>query len=158
MKNFQSLSQGLFPFIGRILIALYFIPSGFGKLGSGFQGAVAYATSAGLPFPTLGVIAGIVIEIAIGIAFLLGFQTKLSALVLAVFTVVAAFFFHNYWAMPAEMQMIQSILFWNHLALVGGILAFMSFGAGRWSVDSLLRQPQWSAKAEYAGARTGSHA
>ncbi|HVM85949.1 MAG TPA: DoxX family protein, partial [Candidatus Binatia bacterium] len=42
------------PLLGRILIAVLFLPAGFEKL-TGFQGAVQYATSAGMPLPALGI-------------------------------------------------------------------------------------------------------
>lgn len=133
---FNSL-QSLLALAGRILIALYFVPAGFSKLSGGFSGAVSYSASVGLPFPVLSVTLATALEIGVGLAFLFGFMTRLGALSLAIFTVIAALFFHNYWAMPANMQMIQSIMFWNHLALVGGLLAFTAFGAGRLSVDHI---------------------
>lgn len=128
--------QGILTLVGRILIALFFVPSGWGKISGGFAGTVAYATQAGLPMPTVGVAIATAIELIAGIALLVGFQTRWAAAALALFTFVAAFFFHNYWAMPAEMQMIQSILFWIHLALVGGLLSFVAHGAGCLSLDA----------------------
>jgi len=56
-------------------------------------------------------------------------------LALALFTLAAAFFFHNYWAMPAEQQMMQQLMFGKNLAIVGGLLAFAAFGAGAFSLD-----------------------
>lgn len=132
--------QAILPLIGRVLIALYFVPAGIGKLGEGFSSNVAYASSAGLPLPTLGVTVATAVEIVAGIAFLLGLQARLAALLLGVFTVLAAFFFHNYWVMPEQMQMIQHIIFWNHMALVGGLLTYMAFGAGSWSMDHVLEE------------------
>ncbi|ACM33243.1 DoxX family protein [[Acidovorax] ebreus] len=120
--------------VGRILIALLFIPAGFGKI-SGFAGTVGYATSVGMPMPTVAVAVGLLIELLGGLALLFGFGTRIAALALAVFTLAASFFFHAYWALPAGQQMMQQLLFFKNVAVTGGLLAFAAFGAGAWSVD-----------------------
>lgn len=120
--------------VGRILIALLFIPAGFGKI-SGFAGTVGYATSVGMPMPTVAVAVGLLIELLGGLALLFGFGTRIAALALAVFTLAASFFFHAYWALPADQQMMQQLLFFKNVAVTGGLLAFGAFGAGAWSVD-----------------------
>lgn len=120
--------------VGRILIALLFIPAGFGKI-SGFAGTVGYATSVGMPMPTVAVAVGLLIELLGGLALLFGFGTRIAALALAVFTLMASFFFHAYWALPADQQMMQQLLFFKNVAVTGGLLAFAAFGAGAWSVD-----------------------
>lgn len=120
--------------IGRLLLAWLFVPAGWGKI-MGFAGAVGYATSAGLPMPQVGVAVGLAIELIGGLMILLGLKTRWAALALAVFTLVAAFFFHNYWAMPEAQQMMQKINFDKNIAIVGGLLAFAAFGPGRFSLD-----------------------
>ncbi len=120
--------------VGRILIALLFIPAGFGKI-SGFAGTVGYATSVGMPMPTVAVAVGLLIELLGGLALLFGFGTRIAAMALAVFTLAASFFFHAYWALPADQQMMQQLLFFKNVAVMGGLLAFAAFGAGAWSVD-----------------------
>ncbi|RYF64665.1 MAG: DoxX family protein, partial [Comamonadaceae bacterium] len=63
------------------------------------------------------------------------FKTRIVAAVLALFTVAAAVFFHNYWAVPEAMKMMQQINFNKNIAIAGGLLAFVAFGAGRLSID-----------------------
>lgn len=124
--------------LGRILLAWMFVPAGWSKIG-GFTGTVGYATSAGLPMPEVGVAVGLVIELIAGLMLLVGFGTRWAALALAIFTAVAAFFFHDYWTMPAEQQMMQQLMFGKNLAITGGLLAFFAFGPGRFSFDGRRR-------------------
>ncbi|CAN7573404.1 DoxX family protein [Pseudorhodoferax sp. LjRoot39] len=129
-----SPAQDALALVGRILVAVLFIPAGFGKL-TGFAGTVGYIGSVGLPLPQVGAALAIVVELGLGLALLVGFKTRLAALVLAVFTLAASFFFHNYWAVPADKAMVQQLMFMKNVAIAGGLLAFVAFGAGRFSVD-----------------------
>ena len=52
--------------VGRILLALMFITSGFGKI-TGFESTVGYVASKGLPLPQLGAIIAIIVELGGGI-------------------------------------------------------------------------------------------
>ena len=129
-----SAAQDTLALIGRILIALLFIPAGFGKL-AGFAGTVGYIASAGLPLPQVGAALAIIVELGFGILLLVGFKSRLAALVIAVFTVATAVFFHNYWAMPADKVYVNQLNFFKNLAIAGGLLAIAAFGPGRFSID-----------------------
>ena len=121
--------------IGRLLLALLFLPAGINKI-TGFAGTVGYIASVGLPLPTLGAIIALVVEIAGGLALIAGFGTRFAALVLAFFTLVASFFFHAYWAVPAAQQFVTQLLFMKNMAVVGGLLTLAAWGAGAWSLDA----------------------
>jgi putative oxidoreductase len=127
-------AQDTLALIGRLLIAFLFIPAGIGKL-MGFGGTVGYITSAGLPLPEVAAAVAIVIELGLGIALLLGFKTRWTAIVMAIFTVVTALFFHKYWSAPEAMKMMQQINFNKNIAIAGGLLALAAFGPGRFSID-----------------------
>lgn len=126
--------QDALALLGRILIAVLFVPAGLAKL-TGFAGTVGYIGSVGLPLPQVGAALAIVVELGLGLALLAGYKTRLAAIVLAVFTLAASFFFHNYWAMPADKATMQQLMFMKNVAITGGLLAFAAFGAGRFSVD-----------------------
>ena len=120
---------------GRLLLALLFLPAGISKIG-GFAGTVGYIGSKGLPMPEVGAVIAIVVEVLGALALIAGFGTRIAALVLAVFTLVATVFFHNYWGMPAEMQMVQKLRFVKNIGVVGGLLVLAAHGAGAWSLDA----------------------
>ena len=121
--------------IGRILLALIFITSGFSKIG-GFDGTVGYIASKGLPMASVVAGLAILIELGGGLAVAVGFMTRWAALALALFTLIAAAIFHAYWAVPAEQVMMQQINFWKNISIAGGFLALVAFGPGAISVDA----------------------
>ena len=131
----MSSLQNPIALIGRLLLAYLFIPAGIGKL-TGFAGTVGYITSKGLPMPEVAAGLAIVVELGVGLMLLVGFQTRWAALVLTLFTLAAGFFFHNYWAVPADQAMVQQLMFNKNLAIAGGLLAFVAFGAGGFSLDA----------------------
>jgi putative oxidoreductase len=119
----------------RLLFVALFLPAGISKL-TGFSGTVGYITSVGLPLPTLGAALALTVEIVGSLALLAGFGTRYAALVLAAFTLVASFYFHNYWGVPADKAFMQQLLFFKNLAVVGGLLSIAANGAGDWSLDA----------------------
>jgi putative oxidoreductase len=127
--------QNPFSLLARLLLASLFLPAGIAKL-TGFSGTVGYISSVGLPLPELGAGLAALIEIVGGVALIVGFGTRSAALALAVFTLVASYFFHAYWAAAADQQFVQQLLFFKNIAVVGGLLALAAWGAGGWSIDA----------------------
>ena len=121
--------------LARILLALMFILSGFGKL-TDIQGTAGYIASGGLPFPML-LAAGVgALELLGGLALVIGFQARWVGLVLGLFTLVASVVFHPFWAVPADQQSITQLLFMKNLPVAGGLLLVSALGAGPLSMDA----------------------
>jgi putative oxidoreductase len=122
-------TTGWLPLLGRLLLALIFIMSGVSKVFAPGP-TQAYIASAGLPLPLLGYVVALVVEIGGGVLLLIGYRTREAALALALFSVAAALGFHNNFA--DQNQMIH---FLKNLALAGGLLQVVAFGAGSLSLD-----------------------
>lgn len=114
---------------GRLLLAAIFLLSGWSKLGDPAATA-GYIQSVGLPFAQLGAAVAIAVELIGGALLLVGYRTRLAAAALAVFTLVAAVFFHS--ALGDQNQFIH---FFKNIAITGGLMQVMAFGAGRLSID-----------------------
>jgi putative oxidoreductase len=71
-------------------------------------------------------------EIIAGLALVFGFATRLTALVLAVFCLAAAFFFHNDFTDPVQAAMLL-----KNVAIAGGLLALTALDNARWSYDAM---------------------
>lgn len=132
-------AQNAFALLGRVLIALLFIPSGWAKVG-GFAGTVGYIASKGVPLAEVAAAIAIAVELGLGILLLIGFKTRWTALLMAIFTIIITFIFHNYWAADAAHVMGEKMSFYKNLAISGGMLAYAAFGAGAFSVDGSRRR------------------
>lgn len=115
---------------GRILLAAIFVMSGAGKLADP-AGTIAYIGAAGLPLGPIAYAAAVAAELGGGIALILGYRTRFAAAALALFSMLAALFFHS--AFADQNQMIH---FFKNIAMAGGLLQIVALGGGRLSVDT----------------------
>jgi len=122
-------SSGTIALIGRVLLAAMFVLAGIDKIG-GFEDTAGYIASVDLPFPEVLTLMTIAVEIGAGLALIVGFQTRIAALLLAGFTLAASVLFHNFWAMPAEQAYVQQLMFMKNLSVAGGLLMIVALGGG----------------------------
>jgi putative oxidoreductase len=113
---------------GRVLLALMFVVSGYGKIG-GYEGTQGYMEAMGVPGMVLPLV--IVLELGGGLAIIAGWQTRIVAALLAGFCLVAAIIFHLDFADPME-----SILFMKNLSVAGGFLLLAAYGPGALALDN----------------------
>ena len=95
-------------------------------------GAIA---SVGLPFPQLGLVIAVFVELAGGIALILGYRTRLAAAMLAAYCIATAVLFHSNVADQNEL-----VHFLKNIAMTGGLLQVVAFGAGRFGLDARARR------------------
>ena len=110
--------------VGRLLMAAIFLASGFHKLLTPEQ-TQAYIASANIPQPVAAYWATVAVEVIGGACLALGLATRFAALVLAVFSLAAAAFFHTNFA-----DQNQFTNFMKNLAMAGGLLQVVAFGSG----------------------------
>ena len=120
--------------LGRILASAIFIMGGYSKLMAA-AATKAYFTSTGVPLPEIAYYVAVAVELGGGLLFLLGYQTRLVAIVLAVFCVATALLAHTNFGDRG-----QSINFMKNMCMAGGFLAFSAAGAGAYSLDRLTRR------------------
>ena len=115
---------------GRVLLALMFVMAGWSKIG-GYAGTQGYMEAMGVPGFMLPLV--ILLELGGGLAVVLGLFTRSLYVLLAGFTLMAAFIFHY---QPAEQM--QMLMFMKNVSVAGGFLALAAAGAGAFSVDARL--------------------
>ena len=127
MNAFFDKLSPLFNIAARIFMSAIFINAGYGKIG-GYAGTQGYMESMGVPGMLLPAV--IFVELIGGLALLVGFQTRLAAFLIAGFTLLSAVIFHWDW----DNQQ-QAIAFMKNLAITGGLLMFVQYGAGKFAID-----------------------
>lgn len=127
MKQFQDLAAPL----GRVLLALMFVLAGINKI-SGYAGMQGYMESMGVPGALLPVV--IVLEVLGGLLLMLGWHTRITAFLLAGFTIIATLIFHSNLGDQTQM-----LFFMKNLAITGGLLLVVALGAGPYSIDNRQR-------------------
>ena len=113
---------------GRILISAMFLQAGLAKIG-GYAGTQGYMEAMGVPGILLPLV--IALEVLGAVAIIVGYRTRLAAVLLAGFTLFAGLLFH--WA-PGDQ--VQGLLFMKNVAITGGFLFLAARGAGGWSLDA----------------------
>jgi putative oxidoreductase len=114
--------------VGRVLLTVLFLLSGLGKLGA-YAATAGYMASVGVPGALLPLV--IAVEILGSVAILLGWQTRVAALLLAGFTLATGVLFHNNFA-----DQVQMIMFLKNLSIAGAFLMLAANGAGALSLDA----------------------
>jgi putative oxidoreductase len=131
--------------VGRLMISAIFLISGIWKITAP-TATIADIASAGFPFPQLGLLIAIAVELVLAPALVLGYRSRWVAAVMAAFCVATAVFFHGDFA---DRNMFLHFL--KNIAMAGGLLQIVAFGAGRFSLDAGLGHPgepeRWRASA-----------
>ncbi|GJJ00610.1 LysR family transcriptional regulator [Duganella rhizosphaerae] len=126
----NNANTSVIPAIGRVLMATIFVMSGIGKLAAP-AATMGYIASSGLPLPMLALVIAIAVELGGGLLLALGIQTRLVAAGLAAFSIVTGLAFHH--AVGDQNQMIHLL---KNIAMAGGLLQVVAFGAGAYSFDN----------------------
>ena len=113
--------------IGRILLSALFLIEGIGKI-SMQEDVIMYMADYGVP--EILFIPAIILEILFPLLLIIGYKTKLSALIMALFTLTVAIIFHTNFS--EEMQVI---FFLKDIAIAGGFMIIIVYGPGKISLD-----------------------
>ena len=115
------------PLIARLLIGGFFLLAGVGKVAD-IAGTAGYIQSVGLP----GFLAwpAAIFEIVLGLALIVGYQTRMAALAGAAFCIFTAVLFHNNFADQTQM-----VMFLKNFSIAGAFLMFVANGAGKLALD-----------------------
>ena len=129
MSTVSASQNSVIILIYRVFLAILFILAGWGKL-NGLEGTAQYFGAIGLPMPSVTAVLVGLVEFVGGLAILIGFQTRIAAVVVALFTIGATLVAHMDFAEGMNALMAQ-----KNLAIAGGLLLLAVTGAGAYSVD-----------------------
>jgi putative oxidoreductase len=136
------MAAGILLLLARVLLAAMFISSGYSAL-SDIAGTASYFAGLGLGPASLLAWAVGIFEIAAGALLVVGFQTRPTAILLAVFSVVASFLGHyGQGGDDAMAAFMHSQALMKDIAVAGGMIALAVRGPGRLSVDEWRAEPK----------------
>ena len=116
---------------GRIFLSAVFLIAGVNKIFN-YEGTTAYMESFGVP--GLLYIPAIILEILFPLLIVIGYQTKISALIMAIFSISLAIIFHTDFS-----NQMQVMSFLKNFAIAGGFVIIFVNGPSRWSIDYMLK-------------------
>ena len=139
MNSYQSTLgtsfQQFAPVLGRILLAVLFIPAGALKI-TGFAATAAMMKGKGLPMAELLLVFTIIIEFGGGLMLLLGWHARSAATVMFLFLIPVTLVFHSFWGIEDPQQAhMQQIMFIKNVAIMGGLAIVAGFGSGAFSLS-----------------------
>ena len=129
MHAIKASIKAFLPLLGRLLMSSIFIYEGVLLLRHP-GGFTKYLASIHMPAPEIAVWIVLIIQLAGGLAILVGFKARCAAVVLALFCLGTAFGVH----LPAG-DTANMIHFYKNLVMAGGFLYVVAYGAGRFSID-----------------------
>ena len=132
--NLNPNTQNAVALAGRILLAMLFVLSGYGKI-AGFDGIAGYIASKGLPMPQVLAALTVALELGGGILLIVGYKTRWVALAFFLWLIPTTFIFHKYWGIDAAQAQAQFNNFWKNVSIMGGMLLLFAFGPGAYSLD-----------------------
>lgn len=129
--------KALLTVASRVMLATIFLMSALGNKIPNFSGTVDYMTANGVPAPNIMLAGAIVFLLAGGISVVLGFKARIGASLLAVFLILATYYFHDFWTYEPDSQEFQMemIQFMKNLGLMGAMLMIVANGPGPGSLD-----------------------
>nr|WP_230944236.1 DoxX family protein [Burkholderia cepacia] len=133
-QPFLASQRDVLLLLSRILLVILFVMFGWKKIVD-FPGTIAFMGSEGAPAPIISAAISVVMELFVGVAILVGFQTRALALLLALYTIGTGIIGHHYWTMTGGEQINNMIHFYKNIAISGGLLALCAAGPGRFSID-----------------------
>ena len=128
--------RGFFSVLGRLVLVAIFLGSAAHHIQD-YQKTLEGMADAHVPYPPVLLPGALVFMIAGSLSVLVGYKARIGALLLLVFLVLAAVYFHNFWVSPPDSKefMGQQIQFMKNMSMAGAMLFLIGNGAVYWSLD-----------------------
>jgi putative oxidoreductase len=138
----MKLEHPVIPLAGRLMITYIFATSGIAKVFS-WPDNVLYMSTRHLPMIPVLLAIATVVELAGSVCLITGYQVRIAAFVMFLYTTAVTLLFHNYWAAAsAAMAGIQETHFRKNLAIMGGLLMLAYSGPGKWALGKANGKPE----------------
>ena len=117
--------------LGRLLFGIVLVYTGLNHFRN-TDAMTGYADAKGLPAPRLAVLFSGGMLVFGGLGIVLGVLVPWAAGAIALFMIVSAVVFHDFWAAPEDQQQDELNQFIKNTVIAGGALAFLALSSVPW--------------------------
>jgi len=133
----MSFSERISPFLGRVVIAYFFLSEAWMKL-AGFEITVAQLHDEHVPAAAAVLVVALAIMFLGGLSLVLGYHVRQGALLLFAFTVIVTVVLNAYWTFADSSGRIAEFeIFVRNMAIAGGLLLIVGLGPGPFAFDNI---------------------
>ena len=122
-------------FSARVLISLFFCISAIGAILHWSDEEQRLQNQYKLPAPKVLMAVAVGIQLLAGLMLLVGWHSRLAAMVLFLYLLVSTVMIHKFWQSAPETKHYEQMHFCKNMALLGCMLLFLGYGAGPMSID-----------------------
>ncbi len=130
--------QGFLSLVARVLLCTIFFMAAGGKKIPDFKTVADDMAKHHVPAPELMLVGAIVFLLVGSASVIVGYKGRFGAALLAIFLVLASYYFHNFWTLEGDQKQEQMIQFMKNLSMFGAMLFLIANGPGAWSLDACL--------------------
>src|SRR5215471_15290795 len=131
----MSFGEAIAPLLGRCVLAWFYLVQAY-HYAMDWNGTAELLSMKGLAASPIFLFVGLV-GITLGaLSLLLGYRTRVGALMLFVITVWATITMHDYWNLKTlAAQTADYDIFARNIGITGGLLAIVGMGGGPFGID-----------------------
>lgn len=144
----MSLGESIAPLFGRWVLAWFFLTQAYNH-ALDWNSTTLLLAMKSVPAPPVMLLIALTGLVVGSLSLLIGFRTRIGALVLFTITIGGTVTLHDYWRLQAEVARSADFdIFARNVAIAGGLLMLIGLGSGRFGFDGA------HAQGKPAGAKT----
>ena len=122
--------------IGRIIVGSYFLlPGAIAKIFN-YEFMYQYMLNHEVPFTRVALVLTIIIQFFCSIGIIIGWNSRISAFILALLTIIISYYMHNFWDMASGIQKDHELQnFVKNMGIMAGLLILSGSNPGKYSVQ-----------------------
>lgn len=132
------------PLVLRVVIGIIFLAHGLQKFGivpgGNLVGVTSFFGTVGIPVPGFMAVVVALVEAVGGVALILGFGTRIAAILLSIVMLVAILVVK----LPSGAGLIGANSFELDLALLAGLVALILMGSGEAALEDKILSPRFT--------------
>jgi putative oxidoreductase len=131
----MSFGESIAPLFGRWVLAWFYLTQAYHH-ALDWDNTALLLTMKAVPTPPAVLLVTLIGLVMGSLSLLVGFRTRVGALVLFAITIGATVTLHDYWHLEVEIARDADFdIFARNIAIAGGLLLLIGMGSGRFGFD-----------------------